>query len=64
METIKKRSIPEAFQVKPKLNLEEIYITVPPKKVSRFRDEVEELKYHLETTDKEYRSDFFENISF
>lgn len=64
METVKQRSISETRSVGTELASEKIYITIPSKKVSKFRDDVEELKYHLKGIEKEYKSEFFESISF
>ena len=64
METIKKRRIPEAYHVSPKLDMPEIKkITISRKNVEKvFRDEVEESKYRLDSSDKNYKSEFFESI--
>lgn len=63
METVQKRKFPDSAMSVISSD-EEILVKIPTKKVSKFRDNIEELDYYLEYVSKDDKSDLFESISF
>lgn len=63
METVQKRKFPDSAMCVISSD-DEISVKIPTKKVSKFRDNIEELDYYLEYVNKDDKSDLFESILF
>lgn len=64
METIRKRDISMVDKSDVGSNWEKMHITIPVQKISKYRNEVEELGYQLLSVERGEKSEFIDSISF